>query len=351
MVLGAGLALAACDRQARSQPALDIAPFKLTAPYRVGSCVQASHLDDPAWIALTTRHCSQLTPEWEMKMEYVVQPDGALQFDRGDRIAAFCRDAAIRLYGTTLVWYAQKPAWFEGLEPARFGKAYDDYIATIVGRYRGQAAGWDVVNEAVAEDGAGWRRSLWAERLGDFDHMRRAFDTAHAADPGAVLFLNDYNLESIPKKLDEFQRLAERLLKAGAPVSGLGCQSHLNADLATGAYPRTLQALARFGLPIHVSELDISLSRVEDARMARPARQAAQAKLYEEAADAFSALPDAQRFAFTFWGLRDADSWLRREDASDAPAPFDDFGQAKPAAAAAARGFANGFYGNSKRRG
>src|SRR5690606_19408709 len=130
-------------------------------------------------------------------------------------------------------------------------------------------------------------------------------------------------------------------------VSGLGCQSHLNADLPAGAYTKTLEALARFGLPIHVSELDVSLVRVDDAGMDRARRQAGQARLYEEAANAFSALPDAQRFAFTFWGLRDVDSWLRREDASDTPAPFDDFGQAKPAAAAVARGFANGVYGRS----
>lgn len=348
-LIGAALALGACESRAQPARPIELSPLRAAAPFPLGVCAQVSHIDDPEWARLAGTHFSQLTPEWEMKMEYIVQPDGGFRFDRADRLAAFARANRMRLYCTTLIWYAQRPEGFERLDESRtsFARAYDNYITALVGRYRGQAVGWDVVNEAVAEDGAGWRESLWASRLGGFDHMRRAFEVARAADPDAVLFLNDYNLESLPKKLDTFQRLVERLLEAGAPVTGLGCQSHIDASLPPGAYTRTIEALARFGLPIHVSELDVSLVRAGRS----PRLEERQAALYAEAMEAFMALPARQRFAFTVWGLRDKDSWLKRENARDAPLLFDDHGQSKPAAAGLAQALgalrtAGSLYGN-----
>jgi endo-1,4-beta-xylanase len=340
-VMASALALAACSRPAKSQTVIPDGPLKSLADFPVGCCVQVSQLDDPDFAALLSRHFSQLTPEWEMKMEYIVQPDGSFQFDRPDRIAGFAREHGMRLYGTTLIWYAQKPDAFVHLDPSRatFGQAYDNYIAGVVGRYQG-AAGWDVVNEPVAEDGNGWRQSLWAERLGDFDHMVRAFHVAQAADPTATLFINDYNLDSLPAKLSTYQRLIEKLLAAGAPVSGIGCQTHANADLAPGAIAHAIQALAGFGLPIHVSEMDVSVARAKGFLTSRADLETRQARLYEEAGHAFASLPPKQRFAFTLWGLRDKDSWLHGENAGDTPVLFDDAGEPKPAFAALAKGFA-----------
>ena len=71
-----------------------------------------------------------------------------------------------------------------------FGAAYDRYIAAVLGRYRGRAVGWDCVNEPILDDGSGLRPSRWATNLGAEDHIVRAFEQAHAADPGTVLFLN-----------------------------------------------------------------------------------------------------------------------------------------------------------------
>jgi len=339
-VVAGAFGLVACNRQA---PAAGYtAPLKSVAPFPIGTCAQVAHLQQPAWVDLAIRHCSQITPEWEMKMEYIVQPDGSFLFDRPDRIAAFARERSLRLFGHALVWYAQKPDGFLKLDETRigFGQAYDAYIAAVVGRYRGQAVGWDVVNEAVAEDGDGWRDSLWAQKLGAFDHMRRAFDQARAADPRAVLFLNDYDLESLPKKLDTFQRLTEQLLKAGAPLNGLGCQTHLAADLPPGSVTRAVRALGRFGLPVHISELDVSLVRARGLFASRADLERAQARLYAEAAEALEALAPAQRFALTLWGLRDRDSWLKGEDSRDTPAPFNDIGDPKAAATALAEALA-----------
>jgi len=331
LVLGGGLGLAACGREASGQP-VDAPPLKSLAPFPIGVAVRAPLLDEPDYAGLAARHFSQVTAEWEMKMEYVVQPDGGFRFDRPDRIAAFARGNGMRLFGHALVWYANEPEGFARLDESRqgFEAALRNYIAAMVGRYRGLASGWDVVNEPVMADGEGWRESLWTRRLGQIGHFRVAFEAAREADPDAVLFINDYHLESRPAKLNAYLRLIERLLAEGVPLGGIGCQTHTAAELAPGAITATLKSLARFGLPIHLSEMDVSTAQ-GGALASRARAEQHQVRLYAEAVEAFAALPDRQRFAFTVWGLRDGDSWLKREDASDAPLLFDSLGRAKPA--------------------
>ena len=332
------LALAACAPRASSQPPASLPALRAVAPFPVGTCIQAAQLDDPAYAAFVAAQVSQLTPEWELKMEYVLQADGGYRFDAPDRIAAFAQDHGQRFFGHTLVWYAQKPDAFERLAGEAYRGAFRDafaaYIAAVVGRYKGRAVAWDVVNEAVAEDGDGWRDSLWSQQLGPLDHMTFAYQLAHAADPAAELFLNDYNLESNPRKRATFLALAESLLKAGAPLTGLGTQTHVAADLATGAITTALQDLASLGLKVRISEMDVSLARAAGFAALRSDLERSQARLYAEAAQAYDALPRRQQFDFTFWGLEDGKSWLRRENEADAPLLFDDAGRPKPAAAA-----------------
>ena len=335
LLLAAPFALAACDRLASAQTAPRHVPsLKSLAPCPVGTCVMTGQIRDPQWVDLVSTHFSQLTPEWEMKMEYILQEDGGRRWDAPDRIAAFARDFGLRLYGTTLIWYAQDHPWFNALPRARFGAEYDRYIADVVTRYRGKVVGWDTVNEPVAEDGNGLRDSVWSRNLGADGYMVRAFQSAHAADPDAVLFLNDYNLENNPRKGATYLRLVERLLKAGAPIGGLGTQSHLDIEIPAGQTTAFFRELAQFGLPIHVSELDASLRsdrRIDIRSAAERVRQ--QTARVAELTEAFVALPEAQRFAFTIWGVRDTDSWLRRgdkDDGKDSPLLFDANGNATP---------------------
>ena len=332
-VLASALALGACARPADSKPAPPPPPLKSLAPFPIGTAVMANRLrDDPAYAALIAAQASQITAEFEMKMEVIVQEDGAFNFERADAIAAFARDNRLRLFGHTLVWYAEKPKAFEQLDERRvaFRDAYTNYITAVVGRYRGQAVGWDVVNEAIADDGAEWRTSLWSQRLGAFDHMRLAYETARAADPHVPLFLNDYYLEKNPGKRAAFLRLAEALLKAGAPLGGLGTQTHIDADLPAGAITAAIKELGSLGLPVHVSEMDVSLARVRGFK--RPdVLEDRQRDLYAEAAHAFMNLPPAQRFAFSLWSLRDSDSWIVRDLPEDRPCLFASDGEPKPA--------------------
>lgn len=340
LALGGALALAACQGRAQATaPAVLPAPLKTLVPFPLGCAVMTGQLDDPGFVQLLTTHFSQITPEFELKMEVVLREDGGFDFARPDRLAAFARANGLGFHAHTLVWYAEAAPAFQRLDGAgkAFADAYRNYILAVAGRYRGLARAWDVVNEPVEDDGSGYRACLWRRNLG-LDYVARAFHHAREADPHAVLFLNDYNLESSPKKRLAFLRLAEKVLKAGAPLSGLGSQSHLRWDLAPGAVTAAVRDLARLGLPVHISELDVSLQDGRFNQTNRQARVQRQARLVGEASEALAALPAVQRYGLTVWGLRDGDSWLRRPpnagDGTDAPVLFDDAGAAKPAARA-----------------
>ncbi|WP_296166637.1 endo-1,4-beta-xylanase [uncultured Brevundimonas sp.] len=331
-------ALAACDRFASAAPAPgpEAAPLKDILPCPFGATGMTWQLDQADWIAQTLKHCSQLTPEWEQKMERTLGPGFTYDFEPSDRVVGFARDNGLRVHGHTVIWYSQGAEVFDdaAVPRDRFAAEYDRYISTFVGRYKGQMAGWDVVNEPVAEDGEGLRDCHWSRVLGMDGYMVRAFEQAKAADPNAVLFLNEYNLENIPKKGATFLKLVERLLKLGAPIGGIGTQSHLDIEIPAGQITSFMRDAASLGLPIHVSELDFPMQRegrMPDLRSVADKR-AQQVARVGELAEAFMALPERQRYAFTTWGLRDIDSWLVREGkSSDSPLLLDAEGRANPA--------------------
>lgn len=324
-LLSSSLALAACA----GAPAAPAAtrPLKDLFPCAVGVCGMTGQFGDAGWRQVVTREFDQFTPEWEMKMEAILRPDRSLDFARADACADFARDHGLRLHGHALIWYSQGADAFAGADKATFARDYDRYVRDVTTRYRDRAVSWDVVNEAVAEDGDGLRTHHWSQALGEVDHIRRAFDLAHEADPDAVLFLNDYNLENLPRKGATFLRLVETLMKTDTPIHGIGTQSHLDVEIADGQISAFMRAAAATGLKIHVSELDASLT--SDRRVdLRPEGQkrAQQAARVTELTEAFLALPEGQRFAFTVWGARDPDSWLNRDaraGSGDRPLLFD----------------------------
>lgn len=325
-LLVAPLGLVACERFASARPAAgpQAPPLKDLAPFPFGATGMTWQLDQPDWVRQVLRHCSQLTPEWEQKMERTLGPGFAYDFEPSDRVVAFARDNGLRVHGHTVIWYSQGAEVFNDatLSRARFAAEYDRYISTFVGRYRGQMAGWDVVNEPVAEDGDGLRECHWSRALGMDGYMVRAFEQARAADPDAILFLNEYNLENIPRKGATFLRLVERLLKLGAPIGGIGTQSHLDIEIPAGQISAFMRDAASLGLPIHVSELDFPMQRDGGHRpdlRSTAQKRAQQVARVGELAEAFMSLPARQRYAFTTWGLRDTDSWLVREEGKNRP--------------------------------
>ncbi len=325
----AGLLGTACTPAPR--PAL--LPLKAIAPWTLGTCAQVHQFDDPQWVDLATTHFNRLTPEWEMKMEYVLQPDGSLRFDRPDAIVAFARAHGMAVHGHCLIWYAEDGGRFRELSGDAFRAAYDAYIHDVMGRYAGFIRTWDVVNEPVTDEGSTLRDCLWSQRLGE-DYISHAFTAAHAADPDAVLLMNEYNLEYTPKKRATLLRAAERALKAGAPLHGIGTQTHIGGDVPPGAIRAAIRDIVSLGLKLHVSEVDITLHEERPVNAVEP--RVDQLRVLDELVEAYHEVPAAQRVGMTFWGLRDSDSWQNAgphpRPVFDEPLLFDRFGRPKPMA-------------------
>lgn len=348
-VVAGALALTACGRGSAQYPGVSVGPvppLKSVKGIPVGCCVETANLRDPAFTDLLLRDFSQITPSYEMKMSICVRPDGSFNFGPADRLCTFASDKGMRLHGSALVWYKYQPAAFQALAGRRdaFERLYAQWITQMVGRTRGVASGWDVINEPIEHDEIRLRDSLWTKVLGPEEHMVTALDLATQADPDAVHFINEYDLERRPKKRLLFMKLIESLLKRGAKIGGIGTQTHI--ELADrGTIKPAIADLASFGLPIHISELDISLGRWSVNRAPLERKLADQAAVAAEVTDAFVALPPSQRYALTLWGLRDRDSWLQMPPfdpaRGDLPLAFDDAGKPKPMAAAIARSLAN----------
>jgi endo-1,4-beta-xylanase len=341
--LGSGAALVAAAAYPSALGAqVALPPLKSLASFPLGCCLTVEQTRNKEHQALFLRHFSQITPEWEMKMGPIVKEDGSYRLAAADALVAYAKRHGMPLHAHTLVWYAHTPESFKKLDGSGepFLEAYRRYISTVSRRYRGRVRGWDVLNEPVTHDGDELRTSLWSNNLGQDEHMLLAFDLAKEGDPEAVLFINEYGLEMRPNKRLTYLRLIERLLKRGAKIEGIGTQSHMNLDMAPGEARKTIRDLASFGLPVHVSEVDVTLGkrRIEPEKL--PERREKQARQVDELLDAFLALPEKQKYAFTFWGLRDADSWWRKPPlnvATDEPLLFDDAGQPKPIATTVAR--------------
>ncbi|WP_293883624.1 endo-1,4-beta-xylanase [Sphingomonas sp.] len=336
--IGSAMACVACSERSIGAGAEGshgpLVPLSSVARFPIGGALNSADLNDPTLMALFKANFSQVTPGYEMKMGPIVRTSGQFDYTQADLVADYAAANNMALHGHTLVWYKSEPEAFKRIEGDRiaFAALYKRYITETVTHYRNRARGWDVVNEPVTHDGTGLRDCLWSRVLGAEDYMVDAFDHAHRAAPESRRFINDYGLEE-PGKRRLFMALVERLLKRGAKLNGIGTQTHVKIDLPTGALTDTIKDLASFGLPVHVSELDISYGhRSVDLRTAAT-KSALQADRAAELVRAYAKLPEKQQYAITIWGVRDRDSWLRHDPfptTGDAPLLFDDDGQPKP---------------------
>ncbi|MDC7676237.1 endo-1,4-beta-xylanase [Asticcacaulis machinosus] len=337
-VLTGAVALAGCG-QSTAQTDAPLPPLKSLAPFDLGVCAMTATFKDPQWGKLAATHFDRLTPEWEMKMEYILLPDGSLRFDAPDKVVDFAQSHGMSVFGHVIIWYAQDGDYFQALKGDKrtFVDAYRAYVRGVAGHYAGKVNGWDVVNEPMLDDGSGLRDCLWMQMMGE-DYVGEALRAAHAADPAVPLFLNDYNLEYYPKKRAAFLRLAERLLKAGVPLHGLGTQTHIDANIEKGTLKAAINDLAALGLKVHVSEVDISL-KPEGMILPGTDLPAGQVRALTEITDTYLQLKPHQQFGLTVWGLRDKDTFPYRKDSADKPVLFDSAGFAKPLAHAFAGRF------------
>ncbi len=220
----------------------------------------------------------------------------------------------------------------------------------IVTRYAGKVKAWDVVNEPMSDGSGGVRTSsnttipsprpadwfFWSDYLGR-DYAVNAFKYAKAADPNALLWINDYNLESNTAKLDSFVAYIKELKGLGAQIDGVGTEMHISISTSYTGIDAAFQALASTGLKVRISELDVRLNPLNKTGFSslpvNPTLLASQASMYKYVVSSYMKnVPAAQRYGITVWGVDDPDSWIiTSQGDQDAPLLFDKNFVKKPA--------------------
>lgn len=289
----------------------------------VGTAVQAGLLAMMPYSTVVAREFNYLTAEYEMKWDIVEPAPGTSHFGAGDAIVGYAVAHGMRVKGHTLVWHGATPSWVQAVPAAELRAAFEQHIGKTVEHYRGRIDAWDVVNEAVADDGSGLRNTVFRQRLGD-SYIADAFRLARQADPQARLFYNDYGGEGLNAKANRIYELLRDLLAAGVPIDGVGLQMHISAnnrpsDVSIAA---NMRRLADLGLTIHVSEMDV---RIDNVPGSLAARLEVQRTTYRDVVRVCVLEPRCE--AVTFWGFTDAHTWLR----GDSPLLFDAQYTPKPA--------------------
>jgi len=325
------------------KPANVIAPplRSISGARRLGAAVESRRLGEAAFAALLATNFNSLTPENEMKWTYVEPLPGQFAFRGGDALVAFAAAHDMRVRGHTLVWHGQLPPWVRRLSGEALRAAMVAHVRGVVAHYRGQVAEWDVVNEALADGhGGGLRGDSPFSALGP-GFIEEALRSAHAADPDAVLFYNDYEIEAPgAAKTEAAYRMMQQLKAAGAPIGGVGFQMHVDPRHwpPASAIRQNLERFAGLGLRVEITEMDVPIGELGGDPATRLARQST---LTHDIVAACVALPACS--GVTFWGLTDRYSWLNdarwgqlRGRPPYRPLPFDADYRPKPMAAAIA---------------
>ena len=285
--------------------------------------------------ALLTKHFNSITAENEMKFQSLQATEGQFTYATADRMVSYATQNNMKVRGHTLVWHSQNPSWlFANASRETLLTRMRTHISNVVGHFRGKVYAWDVVNEAVMDDGsyrngtlADDQKSRWYEIVGE-SYIAEAFKAAHAADPDAKLFYNDF-YDYIPAKHTGIYNMLKALLEQGVPVHGVGMQCHLNIEPSTiptnQAYHQTVENLeaaielySSLGLEVHVTELDLSLyipgvmynsSTFYTQATFTEALQIQQAERYRAFFELFRRHAD-QITSVTFWGIADDNTWL-----------------------------------------
>lgn len=276
-----------------------------------GTELTAGDLGVSAETAVAAAQFDMVTPGNEMKWDTIEPSRGAFNFAPADRIVAFAQAHAMRVRGHNLVWHSQLPGWVSSLPTNQVQSAMEAHITTEATHYRGQLYAWDVVNEPFNEDGS-LRQDRFFQAMGS-GYIADALRTAHAADPAARLYLNDYNIEGTGAKSNALFALAQSLLAQGVPLGGIGFEGHFIVGQLPSTLLSNMQRFAALGLDVAVTELD--------DRIQLPASSAT---LQRQATDYGTVVTDclavSRCVGVSQWGVDDGHSWI--------PGAFPGFGAA-----------------------
>ncbi|HRS18079.1 MAG TPA: endo-1,4-beta-xylanase [Bacteroidales bacterium] len=231
------------------------------APYfKIGTALNASHIEEGDYdgVLLVRKHFNAITPENVMKWELIHPSPTQYNFALPDAFVKFGQRDSMFMVGHTLVWHSQLPQWVQSItDPVQLEQVMKEHIFQVMGRYKGKIHAWDVVNEALNEDGS-MRESVFYKVLGP-NYIAKAFTYAHQADPNCKLYYNDYNMV-VPAKRQGAIRIIKELQAQGIPIHGVGMQGHWNLNWPSlQDIEQAITDFAALGITVMVTELDITV--------------------------------------------------------------------------------------------
>lgn len=297
-----------------------------------------------------------IVPENCMKSENIQPQEGKFTFDDADMFVKFGEKNKKFITGHTLIWHSQAPRWFfvdtDGKEVSRevLIERMKSHIQTLVGRYKGRVKGWDVVNEAIEDDGS-FRKSPFYKIIGE-DFIKLAFQFAHDADPDAELYYNDYSMSN-PKKREAVINMVKKLKAEGIKIDGVGMQGHIGMDYPElDEFEKSIVDYGATGAKVMITELDLSALPTPKGRRGA---NISDITAYRDSLNPYKTeLPDSARIVWenrymdffkmflkhkdiisrvTLWGVSDKGSWKNNfpiRGRTDYPLFFDRNDEAKP---------------------
>jgi endo-1,4-beta-xylanase len=322
--------------------------------FLIGTAMNAPQIEgkDAAADQLIKQQFNAVTPENCMKAE-IIQPGwDKYDFTLADKLVAFAKANHIKINAHNLIWHSQLPAFMHRMQSADSVKQYfENHIARVAGRYDGKVDSWDVVNEALNEDGT-LRKDIFLDKLGD-DYIVEAFRLAQKATPHSKLYYNDYNIEQ-PKKRAGAIALIKKIQAAGVRIDGVGIQGHWKSgDVPMKDIEESIKKFSALGIKVMFTELDLSVlpnpwdkttadvsATAQGGKKMNPYTNAlpdsAQQLLAKSYADLFTLFMKYKKdiSRVTFWGVNDGESWLNGfpiRGRTNYPLLFDRNFKAKPA--------------------
>ncbi len=356
VILAVAVSLSASAYSQQSAPTLKDAYHGC---FVVGAALNTAQFTDqvPAEDAIIKAQFNAISPENVLKWEIVHPRPGIFDFTLSDKYVDFGEKNHMFILGHNLVWHAQVPRWVfqndngQPLTRDALLARMREHILTVVSHYKGRIDGWDVVNEALNDDGT-LRQSQWLKIIGD-DYIEKAFEFAHEADASAQLYYNDYSLENEAKRKGAIE-IVKRLQAKGIPITGVGVQEHVQMDWPTPEQiDATITDFAKLGVKVMFTELDVDVlppatsSRTADVSLnvaadpqlnpyANGLPDAMQQALAKRYADLFATYAKhcGTVTRVTLWGVTDANSWKNNwpvRGRTNYPLLFDRNAQPKPA--------------------
>ena len=277
----------------------------------VGTCINSQWFSGQTggtYDNILKNEFAMVVAENEMKVDAIEPSQNNFNFSNGDKLVNFAANNNMKVRGHTLVWHSQLPGWMGNWSGSGDGltSAMNNHITKTMEHFKGKVAEWDVVNEACDDSGNGLRRSVWTNKIGN-SFIDTAFQAARKADPNALLFYNDYNIEDMSAKSNTAYNMIKSMKERGIPIDGVGFQSHFINGMSSSQFSAIEQNIKRYadiGVQVSITELDIRMNDSENQNSGFNT----QASNYKSLMEICLRNPNVK--TFVVWGFTDKYSWI-----------------------------------------